>query len=35
MNDAWTAYDPVAVGIFAGAALRGTAGPATVVNARP
>src|SRR6516164_10795757 len=34
MYDAWTAYDPVAVGIFAGTSLRGTGGPSTVVNKR-
>ena len=34
MYDAWTAYDPVAVGVFTGAALRGTGGPSTVVNKR-
>jgi hypothetical protein len=34
MYDAWTAYDPVAVGIFTGTSLRGTGGPSTVVNKR-
>ena len=34
MYDAWTAYDPVAVGVFTGAALHGTGGPSTVVNKR-
>ena len=34
MYDAWTAYDPVAVGIFAGTSLRGTGGRSTVVNKR-
>jgi hypothetical protein len=34
MYDAWTAYDPVAVGVFTGTSLRGTGGPSTVVNKR-
>jgi hypothetical protein len=34
MYDAWTAYDPVAVGLFTGTSLRGTGGPSTVVNKR-
>jgi hypothetical protein len=34
MYDAWTAYDPVAVGVFSGTALRGKGGPATVANKR-
>ena len=32
MYDAWTAYDPVAVGVFTGTSLRGTGGPSTVVR---
>jgi hypothetical protein len=34
MYEAWTAYDPIAVGHFTGTALRGTGGPSTAVNKR-
>ena len=34
MYDAWTAYDPAAVGVFTGSALHGAGGAANVANKR-
>ena len=34
MYDAWTAYDPAAVGVFTGRALRGAGGAANIANKR-